>query len=71
MCVQIAIRAGCASARIIRGSVSLTGFPGIPGSTAVFVFPRSVAAPPAVCGLVAAPGAVSGSSAIRETLLSK
>src|SRR6202041_378872 len=32
MCVQIAIRAGCASARIIFGSVSLTGFPGIPGS---------------------------------------
>src|SRR5260370_41056889 len=32
MCDQIAIRAGCASARIILGSVSLTGFPGIPGS---------------------------------------
>src|SRR3984885_3162489 len=32
MCDQIAIRAGCASARIIFGSVSLTGFPGIPGS---------------------------------------
>src|ERR1700734_668785 len=32
MCDQIAIRAGCARARIIFGSVSLTGFPGIPGS---------------------------------------
>src|ERR1700734_350555 len=38
MCVQIAIRAGCASARIIFGSVSLTGFPGIPGS---ILFPAS------------------------------
>src|ERR1700677_2073128 len=33
ICDQIAIRAGCASARIIFGSVSRTGFPGIPGST--------------------------------------
>src|ERR1700733_7970367 len=38
MCDQIAIRAGCARARIIFGSVSLTGSPGIPGS---ILFPTS------------------------------
>ena len=41
MCDQIAIRAGCASARIIFGSVSLTGFPGIPGSMLFSGFPAS------------------------------